>query len=108
MYSVSGTGWMWDGPFTMGWRRYKVVEVSGFRWMGWVNIWEQVKWPVFLRDEHWADLQSMTELLQCGLGKGLEDFLLGWWDWCGSWMLGLEVCMCFISGNSQECVQTDL
>lgn len=48
--------------------------------MGWVNIWEQVKWPVFLRDEDWADLQSMTELLQCGLGKGLEDFLLGWWD----------------------------
>lgn len=31
---------------------------------------------MFLRDEGGAELQNITELLQCGLGKGLEDCLL--------------------------------
>lgn len=40
--------------------------------MGWVNVWEQVKWLVFLRDEGGAEPQSIPELLQCGL----EDCVL--------------------------------
>lgn len=44
--------------------------------MGWVNIWEQVKELVFLRVEGEAEPQSITELLHCGLVKGLEGCLL--------------------------------
>lgn len=64
-------GWVlrWDPPGTgmscWAW------EASGLRWMGWVNIWDQVN-LVFLRDEGGAAPQSITELLQCGL----EDCLL--------------------------------
>lgn len=41
-----------------------------------MNIWEQVKELVFLRGEGEVEPQSITELLRCGLVKGLEDCVL--------------------------------
>lgn len=79
--NVSGGGWMWDGSLVT-W----ACEETGMRcwaWggirirqMGWVNIWEQVKELVFLRGEGEVEPQSITELLRCGLVKGLEDCVL--------------------------------
>lgn len=53
-----------------------------------MNIWERVKWLVFLKREGGAEPQSITELLQCGLGEDLEncwgsgiDVGAGCWGW---------------------------
>lgn len=65
--------------------------------MGWGNVWEWVKWLVFVGDEVGQSLRASQS------GCSVVWRIVGTVG-----LMGLEVCVCFISGHPLECVQTDL